>query len=251
MILEERKPDRDAGRRGRPLRPGPGAAPRRVADAYAVAVGRFYEELAERLVAGARGVFEEAGADGGGARGAGRLRAAAGGEVLRRVRPLRRRGLPRRGDPRRDRPLRVRLQRGRRGIARVQLDTGVPCAFGVLTVDTLEQALERAGEGKRHQGEDAARAVLRMAAAAPRARTPGVSVNLYSDTQTRPSEGMRRAIAEAEVGDEQRFLDPTVNAPAGARGRAARPRGRAVPPDGHDVQRDRAAPARPGRRATS
>jgi threonine aldolase len=38
------------------------------------------------------------------------------------------------------------------------------------------------------------------------------TVNLYSDTQTRPTEGMRRAIAEAEVGDEQRSLDPTVNA---------------------------------------
>ena len=37
-------------------------------------------------------------------------------------------------------------------------------------------------------------------------------VNLYSDTQTRPTEGMRRAIASAEVGDEQRFMDPTVNA---------------------------------------
>jgi threonine aldolase len=37
-------------------------------------------------------------------------------------------------------------------------------------------------------------------------------VNLYSDTQTRPTEGMRRAIADAEVGDEQRFLDPTVTA---------------------------------------
>jgi threonine aldolase len=35
-------------------------------------------------------------------------------------------------------------------------------------------------------------------------------VNLYSDTQTRPTDGMRRAIAEAEVGDEQRFQDPTV-----------------------------------------
>jgi threonine aldolase len=35
-------------------------------------------------------------------------------------------------------------------------------------------------------------------------------VNLYSDTQTRPTEGMRRAIAEAEVGDEQRGEDPTV-----------------------------------------
>ncbi|HEX8075640.1 MAG TPA: GntG family PLP-dependent aldolase [Thermoleophilaceae bacterium] len=37
-------------------------------------------------------------------------------------------------------------------------------------------------------------------------------VNLWSDTQTRPGAGMRRAMAEAEVGDEQRFLDPTVNA---------------------------------------
>src|SRR3712207_4264813 len=33
-----------------------------------------------------------------------------------------------------------------------------------------------------------------------------------SDTQTRPSEGMRRAIVSAEVADEQRGLDPTVNA---------------------------------------
>ena len=50
------------------------------------------------------------------------------------------------------------------GIARVALDTGVPCSFGVLTVDTMEQALARSGGGKRHQGEDAAHAVLRMAA---------------------------------------------------------------------------------------
>ena len=35
-------------------------------------------------------------------------------------------------------------------------------------------------------------------------------VNLFSDTQTRPSSAMRRAMAEAEVGDEQRFLDPTT-----------------------------------------
>jgi threonine aldolase len=37
-------------------------------------------------------------------------------------------------------------------------------------------------------------------------------VNLYSDTQTRPTPAMRRAMADAEVGDEQRFADPTVNA---------------------------------------
>src|SRR3954468_10776491 len=48
------------------------------------------------------------------------------------------------------------------GILRVSLDTGVPCAFGVLTVETMDQALARLGE-KRHQGEDAARAVVRMA----------------------------------------------------------------------------------------
>jgi threonine aldolase len=35
-------------------------------------------------------------------------------------------------------------------------------------------------------------------------------INLYSDTQTRPTEGMRAAIAAAEVGDEQRGRDPTT-----------------------------------------
>ena len=35
-------------------------------------------------------------------------------------------------------------------------------------------------------------------------------VNLFSDTQTRPTDAMRRAMAAAEVGDEQRFEDPTV-----------------------------------------
>lgn len=38
------------------------------------------------------------------------------------------------------------------------------------------------------------------------------SVNLYSDTQTRPGAEMRAAMANAEVGDEQRRRDPTVNA---------------------------------------
>lgn len=36
-------------------------------------------------------------------------------------------------------------------------------------------------------------------------------IDLYSDTQTRPGAGMRKAMAEAEVGDEQRFEDPTTN----------------------------------------
>ena len=50
-----------------------------------------------------------------------------------------------------------------RGIQRVQLDTGVPCAFGVLTCETMEQALARAGGDERDQGRHAAETVLRMA----------------------------------------------------------------------------------------
>lgn len=47
-----------------------------------------------------------------------------------------------------------------RGIMDVSLATGVPCGFGVLTVDTLEQAIARSGEGKRDSGRHAAIAVL-------------------------------------------------------------------------------------------
>src|ERR1700742_5051503 len=41
---------------------------------------------------------------------------------------------------------------------------------------------------------------------------PDPVINLYSDTQTQPSQAMREAMASAPVGDEQRGLDPTVNA---------------------------------------
>jgi 6,7-dimethyl-8-ribityllumazine synthase len=50
-----------------------------------------------------------------------------------------------------------------RGIQEVQLATGVPCAFGVITCDTMEQALARAGGDKRDQGRNAALTVARMA----------------------------------------------------------------------------------------
>ncbi len=50
-----------------------------------------------------------------------------------------------------------------RGIQRVQLDTGVPCAFGVITCDTREQAEARADGDKRDQGRHAAEAVVRSA----------------------------------------------------------------------------------------
>jgi threonine aldolase len=42
--------------------------------------------------------------------------------------------------------------------------------------------------------------------------SPPLEVDLYSDTKTRPTPAMRRAMADAEVGDEQAFEDPTVNA---------------------------------------
>jgi 6,7-dimethyl-8-ribityllumazine synthase len=50
-----------------------------------------------------------------------------------------------------------------RGIQDVQLDTGIPCAFGVLTCETMEQAMARAGGDKRDQGKHAAHTVMRMA----------------------------------------------------------------------------------------
>lgn len=49
-----------------------------------------------------------------------------------------------------------------KGIAQVQLDTGVPVVFGVLTTDTIEQAVERAGTKAGNRGWDAALAALEM-----------------------------------------------------------------------------------------
>jgi 6,7-dimethyl-8-ribityllumazine synthase len=131
-----------------------------VADRYAIAVGRFYADLAERLVDGAQRVFGGE-ADVFDVPGAFELPLAAKycaesgryagvaclGAVIR--------GETSHYD--------YVCSEAAAGVARVSLDTGVPCAFGVLTVENMDQALERSG-GKRHQGEDAARAVMRMAA---------------------------------------------------------------------------------------
>jgi 6,7-dimethyl-8-ribityllumazine synthase len=133
-----------------------------VADAYAIAVATFYPELAERLVEGARRVFDDAGAaaDVHGVPGAFELplaaRYCAGSGRYAGVACL---GAVIRGET--DHYDYV-CSAAARGIARVGLDSGVPCSFGVLTVSTMEQAVARLGE-KRHQGADAARAVLRMA----------------------------------------------------------------------------------------
>jgi 6,7-dimethyl-8-ribityllumazine synthase len=134
-----------------------------VADRYAIAAATFYEELAQKLIEGARAVFEDAGHE---------------VEVVE---------VP--GCFELPMAARICIQTGRyagvacvgavirgetthydyvcnecaRGIQNVQLETGVPCGFGVLTVENYEQALARVGE-KRHQGADAARAVLALAA---------------------------------------------------------------------------------------
>jgi 6,7-dimethyl-8-ribityllumazine synthase len=50
-----------------------------------------------------------------------------------------------------------------RGVQQAQLDTGVPCAFGVLTCENMEQALARSAGDDRDQGKRAAHAVMRMA----------------------------------------------------------------------------------------
>ena len=48
------------------------------------------------------------------------------------------------------------------GLQRVQLDAGLPVVFGVLTTDTVEQALERSGEGNANKGREAAVTAMRM-----------------------------------------------------------------------------------------
>jgi 6,7-dimethyl-8-ribityllumazine synthase len=48
------------------------------------------------------------------------------------------------------------------GLSRVCLDLDIPVSFGVLTVDTIEQAIERAGTKSGNKGEDAALSALEM-----------------------------------------------------------------------------------------
>ncbi len=50
-----------------------------------------------------------------------------------------------------------------KGLAQASLETGVPIAFGVLTTDTLEQAIDRAGAKGGNKGFDAAMSAVEMA----------------------------------------------------------------------------------------
>lgn len=49
-----------------------------------------------------------------------------------------------------------------KGIAKVSLDTGLPVIFGVITADTIEQAIERAGTKDGNKGRDAALSAIEM-----------------------------------------------------------------------------------------
>jgi 6,7-dimethyl-8-ribityllumazine synthase len=144
---------------------------------FAVVVGRFYEDLALRLLDGADAGFKLAGVPIGNVThhsvpGAYELPFAAnavidgvrrhnagqgGGPEIGGVACL---GVVIRGET--DHYDFVCAEAAR-GIQDVQLASGVPCAFGVITCDTMEQALARSGGDKRDQGRNAALTVARMA----------------------------------------------------------------------------------------
>ena len=131
---------------------------------YAIAVGRFYEELAERLVAGAQRAFTAAGAEAEVFDVPGAFELPLAAKYLAesgRYAGVACLGAVIRGET--DHYDYV-CSEAARGIQSVQLATGVPCAFGVLTVENMDQALARTGGGKRDQGEHAAQAVLALAA---------------------------------------------------------------------------------------
>jgi 6,7-dimethyl-8-ribityllumazine synthase len=149
--------------------------------AVALCVARFYPELADKLEAGARAALDEAGiteVDAFTVPGAFELPliaayAARSGRFAAVVCL----GAVIRGDT--DHYEYV-CREAAHGVEHVQLETGIPCGFGVLTVDTMEQALERvAGGSKRDTGRHAAEAALAALAvkeslAAPR-RAAGFS----------------------------------------------------------------------------
>lgn len=129
---------------------------------FALCVARFYPELAEKLESGARAALSEAGiheADRFDVPGAYELPLAAkyaaesgryGAVVCL--------GAVIRGET--DHYDYV-CDQAARGIQDVQLRTGVPCGFGVLTVDSMEQALDRvSGGSKRDTGRHAVEAAL-------------------------------------------------------------------------------------------
>ena len=133
---------------------------------YAICVATFYEDLAERLVNGATEAFSEEGISPASVHtfevpGAFELPLAAKWcAESGRFAGIACLGVVIRGETAHFDHV---CAEAARGVQDVQLRTGVPCAFGVITCDTREQAQARAGGDKRDQGRNAAIATLRMA----------------------------------------------------------------------------------------
>jgi len=131
---------------------------------YAIVVGRFYTELAERLVASATRVFEAHAGTGSvdvfDVPGAFELPLAAQmAAQTGRYAAVVCLGAVIRGETTHYDYV---CSESARGIQNVALKTGVPCGFGVVTVENMDQAMARTGGGKRDQGAHAAEAVLAL-----------------------------------------------------------------------------------------
>jgi 6,7-dimethyl-8-ribityllumazine synthase len=134
-----------------------------MSDRYAIVCAQFYPELAERLTSSAQAAFADAGCEPAecfevpGAfelPSAAKLCAQSG-----RFAGVACLGAVIRGET--DHYDYVCAESAR-GIQAVSLETGVPCSFGVLTVETMEQALERSGGGVRDAGRNAAEALISL-----------------------------------------------------------------------------------------
>ena len=132
---------------------------------YAIVISRYYGELAERLETGARAAFADAGVEdvdlhevaGAFELPLGAKYAAESGQYDGVVCL----GVVIRGETTHYDHV---CNEASRGIMDVQLRTGVPVGFGVVTVENADQAFARTGGGKRDEGRHAAEAALRMAA---------------------------------------------------------------------------------------
>ena len=137
-----------------------------MSDEYAICVATFYGELAARLVNGAVEAFEEEGISPASVHtfevpGAFELPLAAKWAAESgRFAGIACLGVVIRGETTHYDYV---CGESARGIQEVQLATGVPCSFGVITAEDREQAEARAGGDKRDQGRNAAVAVVRMA----------------------------------------------------------------------------------------
>jgi 6,7-dimethyl-8-ribityllumazine synthase len=132
---------------------------------FAICVATFYRELAERLTNGAVEAFSDAGVSPASVHtyevpGAFELPLAAKWcAESRRFAGVACLGAVIRGETSHYEHV---CSEAARGIQDVALSTGVPCAFGVITAEDMDQALARAGGDRRDQGRDSALAVMRM-----------------------------------------------------------------------------------------